>query len=152
MPGLNEASVALAHCLARASMHIPLWSKMQNRAISVFGLSGSPGPAALLLQRPKGLCPDIGHDGGTGRDHFSCTWLSVCAKQTSKLQMGNSLRRLFIREVWKPLVPNKVRCALGFVSMGFCCYWYSDQISPFPASALNFSWDIKCIKSLLPKD
>lgn len=66
--------------------------------------------------------------------------------------MGNSFRRLFIREGWKPLISDKVRCAWGFVSMGFCCYWYSDQISPVPASALNFSWDIKCIKSLLLED
>lgn len=52
-------------------MCIPLLSKMQNLAISVAGMSESPCTAALQLEQPKGLCCDIGHDGGTGKDHFS---------------------------------------------------------------------------------
>lgn len=45
----------------------------QNAAISVVGLSGSPCTAALQLEQPKGLCSDIGHLWGAGRDHFSYT-------------------------------------------------------------------------------
>lgn len=122
--------------------------------MSVIGLSVSPVTAGSAARATQGtLSCHWSWRGGAGKDQISYTQLSVCAKgpQASKLQMGNSLRRVLIREGYKTLIPDQIGHVQGFVSMGFGCYWYSDQVSPVESQPSAAS-GISNIPNLLSED
>lgn len=122
----------------------------QNIAGNMSWASLSPSTAGTAVSATQGTLLHWSGWRGTVKDQISYMlgFQSVLqGLQASKLQMGNSFRRLLIREGWKSLIPDQISHAQEFVFVGFCCYWYSDQLSPVAVSALNFSWDIKPIES-----
>lgn len=70
----HEASVTLAHCVARASMFIPPLSETQNTAIFVVGLSVSPCTAGTAVKsNPRDSVLPLVLMRGTRKDQISYT-------------------------------------------------------------------------------